>query len=192
MPGVSPSQAQRESNDASTSRVEYRRHSIHRPFNVSYFKHRRNSRQSGFSPSLTPDRLRRRACGLLNRSDRHTTVGAEPDVGHPTKDRDLNKCVGCSLPNMAAESLLIVPNGPTLLDGVSELPIDALDVFGYAAANAYVVPELIDVLRFTAALAKTLMLFPLYAARVRCAEGGGVPWVVRCSFHQLPFISISL
>ncbi|KAJ7789185.1 hypothetical protein B0H14DRAFT_2945400 [Mycena olivaceomarginata] len=67
---------------------------------------------------------------------------------------------------MAAESLLIAPNGPTLLNGVSELPIDALDV-----------PELIDMPRFTAVLAKTLVLFPLYAARVRCAEGGGVPWV---------------
>ncbi|KAJ7819473.1 hypothetical protein B0H14DRAFT_2836385 [Mycena olivaceomarginata] len=87
---------------------------------------------------------------------------------------------------MAAESLLIVPNGPTLLDSVSELPINALDVFGYAAANAYIVPELIDVPRFTAALAKTLVLFPLYAARVRCAEGGGVPWVITLPPQGIP------
>ncbi|KAJ7142625.1 hypothetical protein C8R44DRAFT_602887 [Mycena epipterygia] len=74
-----------------------------------------------------------------------------------------------------AESL-IVPDGPTLLDGVSVLPIDHLDVFGYNAANSYIIPELIDVVRFNAALAKTLVFFPLYAARVSCAENGAEPW----------------
>jgi hypothetical protein len=78
-----------------------------------------------------------------------------------------------------AESL-ITPDGPTLLDGVSQLPIDYLDVFGYNAANLYVIPEAIDVGRFNAALAKTLTVFPLYAARASCGENGGMPWNVRC------------
>lgn len=77
-----------------------------------------------------------------------------------------------------AESL-ITPEGPTLLDGVSVLPIDHLDMFGYNAANSYIIPELIDVVRFNAALAKTLVFFPLYAARVSCAENGAEPWRVR-------------
>ncbi|KAJ6504499.1 hypothetical protein DFH09DRAFT_1335300 [Mycena vulgaris] len=74
-----------------------------------------------------------------------------------------------------AESL-ITADGPTLLDDVSVLSIDHLDVFGYNAANSYIIPELIDVVRFNAALAKTLAFFPLYAARVNCAENGGEPW----------------
>ncbi|KAJ7738038.1 hypothetical protein DFH07DRAFT_966190 [Mycena maculata] len=74
-----------------------------------------------------------------------------------------------------AESL-IAPDGPTLLDGVSVFELDNLDVFGYNAANSYIIPELIDVPRFHAALAKTLAFFPFYAARVGCAENDGVPW----------------
>ncbi|KAJ7238974.1 hypothetical protein C8J57DRAFT_1565783 [Mycena rebaudengoi] len=74
-----------------------------------------------------------------------------------------------------AESL-IIPDGPTLLEGVSVLPIDHLDFFAYNAANSYIIPELIDVGRFNAALAKTLAYFPLYAARVSCGENGGAPW----------------
>ncbi|KAJ6589748.1 hypothetical protein B0H19DRAFT_1249267 [Mycena capillaripes] len=74
-----------------------------------------------------------------------------------------------------AESL-ITPDGPTLLDGVSVLPIDQLDFFAYNAANSYIVPELIDIGRFKAALAKTLAFFPLYAARVSCGDNGDGPW----------------
>ncbi|KAJ7456765.1 hypothetical protein B0H11DRAFT_1925587 [Mycena galericulata] len=70
----------------------------------------------------------------------------------------------------------ITPDGPTLLDGVSILPIDHLDVFGYNAANLYIIPGSIDVERFNTALAKTLAFFPLYAARVSCAENGAEPW----------------
>ncbi|KAJ7479818.1 hypothetical protein FB451DRAFT_1556636 [Mycena latifolia] len=73
---------------------------------------------------------------------------------------------------------LITPDGPTVLEGFSVFPIDGLDVFGYNAANSYIIPELIDVDRFTAALAKTLTLFPLYAARASCEENGGVPWTL--------------
>ncbi|KAJ6558962.1 hypothetical protein B0H10DRAFT_1967157 [Mycena sp. CBHHK59/15] len=51
-----------------------------------------------------------------------------------------------------AESL-ITPDGPTLFDGVSAL-------------NSYIIPEFIDVDRFNAALAKALVFFPLYAARL--------------------------
>ncbi|KAJ6597404.1 hypothetical protein B0H10DRAFT_2196935 [Mycena sp. CBHHK59/15] len=76
---------------------------------------------------------------------------------------------------MMAESL-ITPDGPTLFDGVSALQIDDLDVLGYNAANSYIIPEFIDVDRFNAALAKALVFFPLYAARVSCAENGGGPW----------------
>ncbi|KAJ6573462.1 hypothetical protein DFH09DRAFT_1362098 [Mycena vulgaris] len=64
------------------------------------------------------------------------------------------------------------PDGPTLLDGVSEPPIDHLDVFGFNATNSYIVAGLIEVERLNAALVKTLVLFPLYAARVSCAENG--------------------
>ncbi|KAF8191967.1 hypothetical protein K438DRAFT_1970332 [Mycena galopus ATCC 62051] len=74
-----------------------------------------------------------------------------------------------------AESL-VTPDGPTFLDGILELPIDGLDVFGYNAANSYIIPELIDIERFKSALAKTLTFFPLYAARVSCGENGGIPW----------------
>ncbi|KAK7016304.1 hypothetical protein R3P38DRAFT_2542578 [Favolaschia claudopus] len=83
-------------------------------------------------------------------------------------------------------TFLVKPSGPTLLDGVSELPIDGLDVFGYNAANSYVVPELLDVQRFNAALGKALRWFPLYAARVRCADGGGVPWVLTLPPQGIP------
>ncbi|KAJ7737277.1 hypothetical protein DFH07DRAFT_985678 [Mycena maculata] len=84
-----------------------------------------------------------------------------------------------------AESL-ITPDGPTLLDGVSVLELDNLDVFGYNAANSYIIPELIDVSRFHAALAKTLTFFPLYAARVSCAENGGVPWKLTLPPQGMP------
>ncbi|KAJ7237937.1 hypothetical protein C8J57DRAFT_1087112 [Mycena rebaudengoi] len=73
---------------------------------------------------------------------------------------------------------LIAPAGPTLLDGLSTLPIDNLNVSRYNTANSYIVPEIIDVKRFKDALNETLVLFPLYAARVKCAEGGGVPWTI--------------
>ncbi|KAJ7038937.1 hypothetical protein C8F04DRAFT_1321577 [Mycena alexandri] len=72
----------------------------------------------------------------------------------------------------------ITPDGPTVLDGVSVLTLDHLDVFGYNAANSYVIPEIIDVDRFHGALAKTLVLFPLYATRASCAEDGRAPWTL--------------
>ncbi|KAJ7244424.1 hypothetical protein B0H12DRAFT_1129478 [Mycena haematopus] len=81
---------------------------------------------------------------------------------------------------------LITPAGPSVLDAIMLLPIDALDVFNYAAANAYIIPELLDAPRFAAALAKTLVLFPLYGARVRCEAGGGVPWVITLPPAGLP------
>ncbi|KAJ6585964.1 hypothetical protein B0H19DRAFT_1250710 [Mycena capillaripes] len=74
-----------------------------------------------------------------------------------------------------AESL-ITADGPTLLDSVSVLPIDHLDFFAYNAATSYIIPELIDVGRFNAALAKTLAFFPLYAACVSCGENGDGLW----------------
>ncbi|KAK7033359.1 hypothetical protein R3P38DRAFT_2922272 [Favolaschia claudopus] len=83
-------------------------------------------------------------------------------------------------------TFLVKPSGPTLLDGVSELPIDGLDVFGYNAANSYIIPELVDVKRFSAALGKAVRWFPLYAARVRCADGGGVPWVLTLPPQGIP------
>ncbi|KAJ7255772.1 hypothetical protein C8J57DRAFT_1236194 [Mycena rebaudengoi] len=39
-----------------------------------------------------------------------------------------------------------------------------------------IIPELIDVGRFNASLAKTLTYFSLYAARVSCGENGCAPW----------------
>ncbi|KAF8209946.1 hypothetical protein K438DRAFT_2012090 [Mycena galopus ATCC 62051] len=88
---------------------------------------------------------------------------------------------------LMVDSLLVTPSGPTVLDGVTSLPVDALDVFNYGASNAYVVPELIDIPRFAAALAKALVLFPLYGARVKCADGGGMPWVITLPPLGLPF-----
>ncbi|KAJ7605119.1 hypothetical protein DFH06DRAFT_1385395 [Mycena polygramma] len=81
---------------------------------------------------------------------------------------------------------LITPSGPTVLDGVSVLPIDPLDFFGYNAANLYVVPELVDVARFNSALAKTLALFPLYAARVSCGKDGNEPWTLTLPPKGIP------
>ncbi|KAJ6461093.1 hypothetical protein C8R45DRAFT_1108890 [Mycena sanguinolenta] len=77
-----------------------------------------------------------------------------------------------------ATTELVTPAGPSVLDGVTSLPVDALDIFNYGANNAYIVAELIDAARFAAALAQTLVLFPVYGARVRCEAGGGVPWVI--------------
>ncbi|KAJ7735913.1 hypothetical protein B0H16DRAFT_1574718 [Mycena metata] len=76
-----------------------------------------------------------------------------------------------------AESL-ITPDGPTVLSAVSVLTLDHLDVFGYLAGNSYIIPEIIDVERFHSALAKTLTVFPLYAARASCAEDGREPWAL--------------
>ncbi|KAJ7709380.1 hypothetical protein B0H16DRAFT_1900986 [Mycena metata] len=73
---------------------------------------------------------------------------------------------------------LITPDGPTVLDGVSVLTLDHLDVFGYNAANSYIIPEIIDAERFHSALAKTLAWFPLYAARASCGEDGREPWTL--------------
>ncbi|KAJ7161172.1 hypothetical protein C8R46DRAFT_1106676 [Mycena filopes] len=91
-----------------------------------------------------------------------------------------------------SEALLVTPDGPTLLDGVSVLPLDHLDVFGYAAANSYIVPEIIDVNRFNGALAQTLTLFPLYAARASCAENGHEPWTLLLPPKGIPVtVSVS-
>ncbi|KAJ6472850.1 hypothetical protein C8R47DRAFT_1053915 [Mycena vitilis] len=85
---------------------------------------------------------------------------------------------------------LITPSGPTVLDGVSVLPIDPLDFFGYNAANLYVVPELVDISRFNSALAKTLAMFPLYAARVSCGKDGNEPWTLTLPPEGIP-VSVS-
>jgi hypothetical protein len=89
-----------------------------------------------------------------------------------------------ALTSTSMAEYLIIPDGPTLLEGISELPIDHLDFFAYNAANSYIIPELIDVGRFNAALAKTLVFFPLYAARVICGENGCSPWHVRFPQQQ--------
>ncbi|KAJ7192215.1 hypothetical protein GGX14DRAFT_480411 [Mycena pura] len=66
-----------------------------------------------------------------------------------------------------ADTLLISPSGSTVLDGLTSLPVDALDAFTYGAANAYVIHELIDIPRFAAALARQPLPFipPLTPAR---------------------------
>ncbi|KAF7345977.1 hypothetical protein MVEN_01620300 [Mycena venus] len=74
----------------------------------------------------------------------------------------------------SSSTTLIAPAGPAL-DGLSTLPIDNLDVFGYIAANSYIVPEIIDVERFKDALSKTLVLFPLYAARSKNPSASSPP-----------------
>ncbi|KAJ7241862.1 hypothetical protein C8J57DRAFT_1244481 [Mycena rebaudengoi] len=84
-----------------------------------------------------------------------------------------------------AESF-IIPDGPTLLEGVSVLSIDHLDFFAYNAANSYIIPELIDVGRFNAALAKMLTYIPLYAARVSYGENGCAPWHLTLPSKGIP------
>ncbi|KIY63160.1 hypothetical protein CYLTODRAFT_458368 [Cylindrobasidium torrendii FP15055 ss-10] len=70
--------------------------------------------------------------------------------------------------------------------------IDDLDVFGYNAANSYIIPELVNVDRFKAAVARTLTIFPLYAARVSCGGDGGVPWKITLPPKGIPLtISVS-
>ncbi|KAJ7147866.1 hypothetical protein C8R43DRAFT_1009773 [Mycena crocata] len=56
----------------------------------------------------------------------------------------------------------------------------------YNAANSYIIPEFIDIVRFKAALAKVLTFFPLYAARASCAENGGVPWELTLPPQGIP------